>query len=89
VFYISESAGKKLGLIIDESKETSELVKEIASASIDQNTNIQQINDSIQVLNKMIQNNSSEADKIHDKAQFVSDTAQVLNEQIAFFKLRD
>jgi methyl-accepting chemotaxis protein len=89
VYKISESAGKKLSLIIEESTETSELIKEIANASIDQNTNIQQINDSIQVLNKMIQNNSSEAEKIHDKAQFVSESAKTLNDQIAFFKLRD
>jgi methyl-accepting chemotaxis protein len=89
VFRISESAGKKLGVIIEDSTETSELIREIAAASIDQNTNIQQINDSIQVLNKMIQNNSSEAEKIHDKAQFVSDSAKTLNNQISFFKLRN
>jgi methyl-accepting chemotaxis protein len=41
VYKISESAGKKLSLIIEESTETSELIKEIANASIDQNTNIQ------------------------------------------------
>jgi len=88
VYSISESAGQKLGHIIEESNETSELIREIANASIDQNTNIQQINDSIQVLNKMIQNNSSEAEKIHDKALFVSESAITLNEQISFFKLR-
>jgi methyl-accepting chemotaxis protein len=88
VFNISESAGKKLSLIIVESTETSELIKEIASASIDQNTNIQQINDSIQVLNKMIQNNSSEAEKVHAKAKFVSESAKTLNNQISYFKLR-
>jgi methyl-accepting chemotaxis protein len=89
VFKISESTGKKLNLIIEESNQTSELVKEIATASIDQNTNIQQINDSIQVLNKMIQNNSSEAEKIHIKAQIVSNSAKTLKDQIAFFKLRN
>jgi methyl-accepting chemotaxis protein len=88
VFQISEIAGSKLSNIIDETNQTSILMKEIAAASIDQNTNIQQINDSIQVLNRMIQNNTSESEKINAKAAFVSDSAKKLNEQVSFFKLR-
>jgi methyl-accepting chemotaxis protein len=88
VFKISESAGNKLHSIIDETNETAELIKEISSASIDQNTNIQQINDSIQVLNKMIQNNTSETEKINAKAIVLSDSAKKLNEEVAVFKLR-
>jgi methyl-accepting chemotaxis protein len=88
VFQISEIAGHKLGNIIDETKQTSNLMKEIAVASLDQNTNIQQINDSIQVLNKMIQNNTSESEKINSKALFVSESAKKLNDQVSYFKLR-
>lgn len=88
VFRISESAGIKLTNIIEDANETSGLIREIASASIDQNTNIQQINDSIQVLNKMIQNNTSEAEKINAKAAFLSSSAKKLNDQVAVFHLR-
>ncbi len=88
VYQISEVAGSKLTNIIDETNQTSILMKEIAAASVDQNTNIQQINDSIQVLNKMIQNNTSESEKINAKAAFVSNSAKKLNDQVSFFKLR-
>jgi len=88
VYQISEIAGSKLLNIIDETNQTSVLMKEIAAASVDQNTNIQQINDSIQVLNKMLQNNTSESEKINAKAAFVSYSAKKLNEQVEFFKLR-
>lgn len=88
VFSISESAGNKLSSIMNETNETAELIREISSASIDQNTNIQQINSSIQVLNKMIQNNTSEAEKISAKAMILSDSAKKLNDEVAVFKLR-
>lgn len=88
VFRISESAGSKLTDIIEDANETSELIKEITAASLDQNTNIQQINDSIQVLNRMIQNNTSEAEKINAKAAFLSKSAKKLNEQVEVFHLR-
>jgi len=88
VYQISETAGSKLTSIIDETNQTSTLMKEIAAASVDQNTNIQQINDSIQVLNKMIQNNTSESEKINAKAAFVSNSAKKLNNQVSQFKLR-
>ncbi len=88
VYQISEIAGSKLSSIIDETNETAILMKEIAAASVDQNTNIQQINDSIQVLNKMIQNNTSESEKINAKAAFVSNSAKKLNDQVSLFKLR-
>lgn len=89
VFKISEFAGSKLSNLIEDSNETSVLIKEIAAASVDQNINIQQINDSIQVLNKMLQDNSSEAEKINNKASFLSNSAKKLNEQIAYFQLRE
>ena len=88
VFKISESAGSKLNSIINESNATVELIKEISTASIDQNTNIQQINDSIQALNRMIQNNTSEAEKINQKAAVLSNSAKQLNNEVAVFKLR-
>lgn len=88
VFKISETTASKLNHIISESNETSLLIKEITTASLDQNINIQQINDSIQVLGKMLQNNSSEAEKINSRAQFLSESAKKLNDQIAYFRLR-
>lgn len=88
VFRISEAAGNKFSDIITDANETSVLIKEIASASLDQNANIQQINDSIQVLNKMIQNNTSEAEKINSKASFLSESARRLNEEVSVFHLR-
>jgi len=88
VYQISGEAGSKLLNIIEETNQTSTLMKEIVAASVDQNTNIQQINDSIQVLNKMIQNNTAESEKINAKAAFVSYSAKKLNEQVEFFKLR-
>lgn len=88
VYKVSEAAGNKLSNIIVDSNKTSDLIKEIASASADQNTNVQQINDSIQVLNKMIQRNTAEAEKINEKAAYVLNSAKKLNDEVSVFKLR-
>jgi methyl-accepting chemotaxis protein len=88
VFKISETTGSKLGNLIAESKHTSQLIREIVSASMDQSINIQQINNSIQMLNKMLQDNSSETEKIHTKVQFLANSANALNKKIEYFKLR-
>lgn len=88
VYKVSEAAGNKLNNIIDDSNQTSNLIKKIASASSDQNTNVQQINDSIQVLNKMIQSNTAEAEKINEKAEYVLNSAKKLNDEVSVFKLR-
>jgi len=74
--------------IIKESNDISELIKEVSSASLEQDTNVQQINNSIQELNEMLQNNAGAVDQINSKTVFLDNTAKKLNELISYFTLK-
>lgn len=88
VINISEKSDNNADKIIDEAVQVASLIKEISLAGIEQDTNIQQINNSIQELNKMVQNNASSVEKFSKKTISIENTAQKLNELTSFFSLK-
>lgn len=88
VINISENADSNFDEIIKEATGISELIKEVSVASYEQDTNVQQINQSIQELNKMLQNNASAVEEINSKTNFLDNNAQRLNELISYFTLK-
>lgn len=80
-------SGQQFRVIVEEANSTAKLVKEIALNSVEQNTNVRQVNDSIQNLNSMIQTNASDVELINDMAQTLSNSTIQLNELINYFKL--
>ncbi|RLD75918.1 MAG: hypothetical protein DRJ10_14420 [Bacteroidetes bacterium] len=88
VINISKNADSNFDEIIKEATGISELIKEVSVASYEQDTNVQQINLSIQELNKMLQNNASAVDEINSKTNFLDTSAQRLNELISYFTLK-
>ena len=86
VLSMSKNSGTQLHEIVMEANLTADLIKEISSASIEQNSSVQQINHAIQSLNKMVQSNSAEMDKINYKASELNATSVKLSEAIAQFK---
>ncbi len=89
VISITESTDNNFGEIIKEATGITELIKEVSAAGIEQDTNVQQINLSIQELNKMLQNNAGAVEEISSKTNFLDDSAKRLNELIAYFKLKN
>jgi|GEM_PF-1725801 methyl-accepting chemotaxis protein len=86
VLSVSKGSGSQLHEIIEDADITAKLIKEITSASIEQNSSVQQINHAIQELNRMIQSNSSEVDKINSKTDLLTSTARKLSDTVERFR---
>ncbi len=88
VIGLSEKADGNFHEIVKESYIISDLIKNLAEANKEQNRNVQQINNSIQELNKMLQNNTGAIEEISEKTSFLDNTAQKLNELISYFNVQ-
>jgi methyl-accepting chemotaxis protein len=88
VLSMSKNSGTQLHEIVKEANLTADLIKEISSASVEQNSSVQQINYAIQALNKMVQSNSAEMDKISHKASELNASSDKLIGTISRFKTR-
>ena len=84
---ISEEAGNKLAEIVPEIEKTSQLVKEIAAASIEQNSGANQINNAVQQLNQVVQQNAAASEEMATSAEELSSQSEQLKDLISFFKV--
>ncbi len=83
----SSHANELLKKIIPEMISATTLVQEIAAASIEQNNGVEQVNFSLQVINKSTQNNSLISEELSKKAQLLTEYATTLNKSVRYFKL--
>lgn len=88
VLALSKNSGEKLQAFASEAEHTSDFVKNISAAGMEQNSSVQQINYAIQELNKMIQDNSSQVERINQKAKALAVTTSSLNKSVSHFKLK-
>ncbi len=86
---IAESAGTMLDKLVPDIKKTSDLVKEIAAGSEEQNTGATQINKAIQELDKVIQQNASASEEMASASEELASQAEQLQSAIEFFKVTD
>lgn len=84
---VAENSGQILQNIIPEIKRTSQLIQEISSASIEQSSGVEQINNSISQLINIIKENEHYAKNMTANTQELSDLANHLREIISFFKI--
>ncbi|NBC84083.1 MAG: HAMP domain-containing protein [Bacteroidetes bacterium] len=84
---VSERAGLKLAEIVPEIEKTSQLVQEIAAASIEQNSGADQVNTAIQQLNQITQQNAAAAEEMATSSEELSSQADQMKETIRFFKI--
>ncbi len=82
---IAQASMEVLDKIVPEIKRTAELVGQIASASIEQNSGADQINNAIQNLNNVVQQNAAVAEEIAASSEELSNQANVLSDAISFF----
>ncbi len=83
----SEEAGKKLSAIVPEIEKTSQLIQEIAAASIEQNSGADQVNSAVQQLNNVTQQNAAASEQMASSSDELSKQADLLQEMVAFFKV--
>ncbi|MCW3787879.1 methyl-accepting chemotaxis protein [Plebeiibacterium sediminum] len=84
---IAQEAGVKLSEHVPMVHQTADLVKEIAAASIEQSSGIEQINSAIQGLNNITQQNASDANTISNNIDKLSENSNTLTKLINFFKI--
>lgn len=83
----AERAGKLLEDMVPSIRKTSDLVKEIAAASEEQNNGMGQINTAVNQLNQTTQQSASASEELAATAEEMSAQAEQLQQLMAFFKL--
>lgn len=84
---ISNLAEKELTELLPEIEKTTQLVREIANANLEQSHGATEIQNVIQQLNNIAQKNALVADELNSKAKSLSKGAQKLKNSIDLFKI--
>ncbi len=84
---VAENAGKTISAIIPDIRRTAELVQEISSASKEQNTGAEQINQALLQLDKVVQQNAGAAEEMASMSEQLHDQAEQLQSVISFFQV--
>ncbi len=83
----AQASGDMLSSIVPEIQKTADLVKEITSASIEQNNGADQINSAVQNLNQIVQQNAAVAEEMAANSEELYSQAELLLEAISFFQI--
>lgn len=84
---VSQNAGKVMIDIIPDIELTTQMIQEIAAASIEQNHGAGQVNEAIQQLNNVTQRNANSANELAIRAENLASQAQKLQNTISYFKI--
>ncbi|MDP4210488.1 MAG: methyl-accepting chemotaxis protein [Bacteroidota bacterium] len=84
----SEQASYKLINVVPNIEQTSSLVQEIVSSSIEQNGGLNQINNAIQQLNNVAQQSAASAEELSSSAEELVNEVNGLKEAVAYFKIQ-
>ncbi|HEX7156319.1 MAG TPA: methyl-accepting chemotaxis protein [Burkholderiaceae bacterium] len=80
-------AGKTMSDIVEQVKRVTDLIGEIASATLEQNSGIAQINQAVNQLDQMTQQNAALVEQSAAAASSLKDQASQLAQAVAMFKL--
>ncbi|WP_430813766.1 CHASE3 domain-containing protein [Carboxylicivirga sp. RSCT41] len=84
---LTEESTSKLKAIVPDIKQTSQLVNEIASASMEQETGANQVNAAIQELNNVTQQNASSSEEMSSSSEELASLANDLKDVTGYFKI--
>ncbi len=84
---IAEQAGKMLEKMVPDITKTAELVQEIAASSTEQHEGNRQINSAIQLLDKVVQENTTDSERVAASSEELAGHAAILKDTIGYFKL--
>jgi methyl-accepting chemotaxis protein len=87
--HLAERAGTLLGDMVPSIAKTADLVKEIAAASQEQRSGLNQINTAISELSRATQSNASASEELSATAEEMSGQALQLQNVMQFFKTRE
>ena len=84
---VAEDAGNSLEAIVATSRKTTDLVQEIAAASVEHSTGIEEINTTVNQLAQVTENNAALSEELSATSEQMSAQAASLGEMISFFKV--
>ena len=84
---VTEDAGQLMGNLIPEIQRTTQLIQEIAAASVEQNSGSEQINGAIQQLNQVTQQNAAASEELATSSEEMNSQAEQLKDLINYFKV--
>ena len=84
---ISEDAGNRLKDILPELEKTAMLVREIADASDEQTTGIEQISNAVQQLNEITQQYASSAEELSSSSKKLAQESETLKQSVEYFNI--
>jgi methyl-accepting chemotaxis protein len=82
-------AGAALGEIVESIKKVADVVSDIATASVEQSTGIEQINRALTQMDEVTQQNSALVEENAATAKTLETQAAAMNERVAFFRIGD
>ena len=85
----ADEAGQMLAKMVPDIRQTAELVQEIASASVEQNSGADEINRAIQELDGVIQQNAASSEELASTASEFTGHAAQLQNSMRFFNTGD
>jgi len=84
---VSRQAGEKSKALVPDIEKTTQLIKEIAAASMEQKTGADQINQAMQQLNMITQENASSSDELTQSSEQLSELAANLQQAVGYFNI--
>lgn len=84
---VTQNAFKLMEDLIPQIEKSTNLVQEIAAASIEQNTGVEQVNNAIQILNQIVQENAAASEEMATSAEELSSQAEQLRDMVSYFKI--
>jgi methyl-accepting chemotaxis protein len=84
-----DESGKTLDDIIAGTQKMADIVAEIAAASIEQASGIDQVNNAVTQMDNMTQDNAALVEEAAAASRSMEEQAQVLMEQVNYFKLQE
>ncbi len=85
---LAQAAGGKMQNTMPEIDKTSNLVQEIAAASIEQRNGVGQVNMAIQELNSVTQQSASTSEELASSSEELASQAEELNQLIDYFRMK-
>jgi methyl-accepting chemotaxis protein len=84
---VSQEAGDKARLLVPDIEKTTQLIKEISAASLEQKTGAEQINLAMQQLNMITQENASSSDILTQSSNQLAILAENMQQAVGIFKV--
>ena len=84
---VAVNSGELLRNVVPNIQKTADLVQEIVSSSVEQNSGAEQVNNAIQQLNQVVQQNAAASEEVAAGAEELNAQAEELKQTVSFFKL--